>query len=235
MKKIILLLLFSAGLVFWSCNKEQSIKTSLKKIEKLESDVLSSITKIEEYRTSLERFLIDSPESEYAPRAWFKLAKLNEVFGHYEKAVDYYTNLATLFPEDPVSGNGIFNLAQIYELHLNQDKKAITAYQQLITLYPNNKSIIAAHLKLGQLYCKQNDWPNGLAVFELIIKKFPENKICDDLQFRIADILEHQMKDTTKAKAEYQQLVDAYPGSPWAVRAETRIEQLVFGGEKNEN
>lgn len=235
MKKSIFLLILLAGLFAWSCQKEQSLKTSFEKIESLESDVLGSIAAIEKYRNGLEQILLEAPDSKYAPQVWFKLAKLNEVFGHYDKAVDYYKNLVILFPGEPISSDGLFNLAQIYELHFANDKKAIEAFCQFITLYPNNKSTVTAYLKLGQLYCKQNDWARGIGMFELIIQKFPTNGITDDVQFRVADILDNKMNDKLKALAAYQLVAANYPGSPWANPAKKRIEKLTLGGENNEN
>ncbi|MFZ5517701.1 MAG: tetratricopeptide repeat protein [Candidatus Zhuqueibacterota bacterium] len=235
MKKKILFVTFCVSLAIWSCQNNQSADSSFKDLERMESKILKSVSDIETYREGLEQILAESPEGENAPRASFKLAKLNEVFGHYEKALDYYTHLISLFPGDSLSGDGLFNLAQIYELHLEQEKKAITAYQQLITLYSSNKSVITAYLKLGQLYCKQNDWTQGLATFQLLIKKYPENNLCDDVQFRIADILDHQLKNSSEALTSYQDLIKIYPGSSWAAQAETRIKQLSQGGEHHEN
>jgi len=235
MKKRMFTLTVVASLAIWACQIEHSTNPSFKDLEKMESKILTTVSDIETYRAGLERILTESPESDYAPRAWFKLAKLNEVFGQYEKAVEYYSNLISLFPGDSLSGYSLFNLAQIYELHLKREKKAMTTYQQLITLYPSNQSVITAHLKLGQLYCKQNDWIQSIATFQLLLKKYPKNNLCDDVQFRIADIWDHQVKNNSEALASYQSLLEMYPGSPWVAQAETRIKQLSQGGDHDEN
>lgn len=235
MKKNIILLIIISSLCFWACEEQHASRPSLKDIEKQENEILNCINKIEKYRVSLEQILEDLDETENSPQLWFKLAKLNEVFGHYDKAVEYYKNLVTLFPDEPSSGDGLYNLAQIYDLHLDQNHNAKIAYQQFITLFPMNKSVAAAHIKLGQIYCWQNEWEKAIDIFEMIINKFPEHRICDDVQFRIADILEHRIKDISGASAAYQQVVENYPDSPWTVPSRNRIEHLTDGGDSDEN
>ncbi|UCE04496.1 MAG: tetratricopeptide repeat protein [bacterium] len=222
-------------LIYSSCGKKDSIESLFHEAENLEADILKSVNTISQCRANYEKILLDAPESEFAPIACYKLGKLNEIFGHYDEALDYYRKLVSYYPENPVSADGLFNIAQINQLHLDNIEEAITAYEQLITFYPNSEKIFQALLQMGQLSCQQDEWEQAIEYFEQIVVKYPENKICDDLYFRMADILQFKIEEETKAIQMYQHLVENYPDSPWIKYAEKRLTELSEGGNKNEN
>lgn len=233
MKKITLIFLFVISTIV-ACNKSENIKTVFHKTEKLESSILKSINSIAECRDSYEKILIEAPESEFAPIACYKLGKLNEIFGHYEDAIDFYQKLASLYPEHPVCSDGLFNIAQIYQVHLNQGEKAIFAYNQFIGLYPDNKAVLTAQIEIGQIYCQKEKWESAVNTFQQFLSKYPEEKIADDISFRIADIYSFKLKDNSTATEKYLALINNYPNSNWVNYAEERLAQLKEGEKKNE-
>lgn len=231
-KTVMLILLIL--LIYSSCGQKESIQSLFQEAEKLEADIIKSVSTIAQCRANYERILVDAPESELAPIACYKLGKLNEIFGHYNEALDYYRKLVSYYPENSVSADGLFNTAQINQLYLDDIDKAITAYNQLIIFYPNSEKICPALLQLGQLSCQQDEWEQAIEYFEQIVADYPENRICDDLYFRIADILQFEIEQETTAIEMYQHLIENYPDSPWIKYANQRITELSEGGNKNE-
>jgi len=234
MKKIISILMLCLISLFSSCEEAENIKSAFHKAEKLESSVLKCISNIAECKDSYEKILIKAPDSEFAPIACYKLGKLNEIFGHYEEAIDYYQKLASLYPEHPVCGDGLFNKAQIYQLHLDKPEEAILTYDQLIGLYPKNNSVFQAHIEVAQIYCQKEKWESAVRAFQQVLDKFPEDKITDDISFRIADIYFYKLKQNSTATEKYQDLINNYANSNWAKYAEERLAQLKEGEKKNE-
>ena len=233
MKKISILLLLVVTLIL-ACNKSENITSAFQKAEKLEVEILKSINSIAECKANYEKILIEAPESEFAPIACYKLGKLNEIFGHYEEAIEYYQKLASLYPEHPVSGDGLFSMAQIYQLHLDKPDDAILTYNQVIGLFPGNNSVFQAQIAVAQIYCQREKWESAVKAFQQVLEKYPGDKISDDILFRIADIYSFKLKENSIAEKKYSELINNFPNSDWAKFAEKRLAQLEEGEKKNE-
>jgi TolA-binding protein len=195
----------------------------------MEGDILKSATTIAQYRSNCEKILLEAPESDLAPLACYKLAKLNEVFGHYEAAVEFYQKLLVQYPEHPMCAEGLFNTAQIYQLHLNKNDDAITAYTQLAHFYPDEKVTNQGLMQLGQLLSETEKWGDAVYYFQTIVEKYPGQPICDDLYFRMGDVFQHKIKDPTKAIEMYRMVVEKYPTSSWMKFAQQRLKTLQQG------
>jgi TolA-binding protein len=223
-------LILGITLIFAACDKKDSIESLFHEAEKMESDILNCVNTIAEYRANYEKILLDAPDSEFAPLACYKLGKLNEIFGHYKDAIDFYRKLLARYPENPICADGLFNMAQIYQLHLNENDEAITAYTQLVHFYPDEKVSLLGLLQLGQVLSKEEKWQDAIYYFQSIVEKYPDQPICDDLYFRMGDILQQQLKDTTKAIEMYQVVVDKFSNSTWAKYCQPRLAKLKQGG-----
>jgi TolA-binding protein len=234
MKKIISILILFFISLFSNCEEVENTKTVFHQAEKLESEILKSINSITECKANYEKILIEAPDGEFAPIACYKLGKLNEIFGHYEEAIDYYRKLASFYPAHSISGDGLFNTAQIYQLHLDKPDEAIISFDQLIGLYPENKSVFQAHIEVAQIYCQKGKWESALQAFQTVLKKYPEHKIADDISFRIADVYFYKLKNNSTATEKYSELINNYPSSSWIQIAEERLAQIKEGEKKNE-
>lgn len=220
-------LIFCLLLLFLACEKKgNDIVNTFRQAEQLEADIIKDIDKISRCRDNYEKVLKFAPESEMAPVACYKLGKLNQIFGHYDEAIEFYQKLLTYYPEAPVCASGLFDMAQTCQLHLDRTDDAISTYQQFIALYPGHEMILPALLQQGQLYCQELEWELALENFQQIVTRFPENKICDDLYFRMADIFHFELDKYPQAMQMYQNLKDNYPASPWIKNAESRLAEL---------
>jgi len=229
MLKKIAILFIGSIFIFSACEKKDSIESLYQNAEKMEGDILKSVATITRYRANYEKILLEAPESELAPLACYKLAKLNEIFGHYQDAVDYYQRLLVQYPEHPICVDGLFNMAQIYQLHLNKSDDAITAYTQLVHFYPEDEVMFQGLLKLGQLLSEQEKWEEAVFYFQKLVEKYPEHKICADLYFRMGDIFQNKIKNASKATEMYQAVVERYPNSSWVKFSQQRLAELKQG------
>jgi TolA-binding protein len=230
----IALLMIGFSLLFSACDKKNSIESLYRDAEKMEPEILKSVDVIARYRANYEKILREAPESEFAPQACFKLAKLNEIFGHSEDAIDYYRKLLVQYPGHPLCADGLFNLASLYQLHTGTDE-AITAYTQLVNFYPDKKVAFQGLVQLGQLLSEKEKWQDAVYYFQTIVDKYPDQPICDGLCFRMGDILQNKVQDRAKAVAMYQKVIEKYPGSSWVQFAQERLKTLNQGEQKNEN
>lgn len=229
MIKKISILLMGIILVFSACEKDDSIESLYRNAEQMEGDILKSVNTIDRYRTSYEKILLDAPDSDFAAMACYKLAKLNEIFGHYQEAIDYLQKLLVQFPEHRICAEGLFSMAQIYQVHLNKNDDAITAYTQLVHFYPEEIVSLQGMIQLGQLLSAKEQWEDAVYYFHTIIENYPDQPICDDLCFRMGDIVQYKIKDSTRAIEMYWMLMEKYPKSAWVKFAQQRLEMLKLG------
>jgi len=213
-------------LICSACEREDSIESLYRDAEKLESNILKSVNTISQCRANYEIILRDAPESEFAALACYKLGKLNEIFGHYDEAIEYYKNLLAQYPEHQICADGLLNMAQIYQLHLDKSEDAMATYQQLVAFYPDHAVSFEGYLQLGQLYSKEQDWEDALRYFQTIVNQYPDNDISDDLYFRMGDILQNELEDTSNAKKMYRTLIEKYPDSSWEKYVQQRLAEL---------
>jgi TolA-binding protein len=231
MGKKIFILMLGIVLILSACEKKDRIESLYDEAEKMEGDILKNVEIIAQYRANYEKILLDAPDSEFAPLACYKLGKLNEIFGHYEEAIDYYRQLLVHYPEHRICADGLFNMAQIYHLHLNNNDEAITAYTQLVHFFPDEPNSFQGLVQLGQLLSGEEKWEDAIYYFQHIVEKYPDQPICDDLYFRMGDILQHQIKDKTRAIEMYKTVVEKYPNSSWVKHTQPRLAELKQGGE----
>ena len=226
MKTKYIFIIYCMLLILLSCEQKNEIESLYNHAEKLEAEILNGVQTLTEYQSNYEKILVNAPECELAPIVCYKFGKLNEIYGHYEKAIEYYQKLFLHYHEYEICSDGLFNTAQIYQLHLDKIEEALITYQQLISFYPNSEIIFQAYLQYGQLLSKKNRWDEVVENFKQIILKFPDNKICDDLTFRIADIYATRLNNIENAVKTYKQLVEKYPDSSWQKHAASRIAEL---------
>ena len=114
MVRHVIYIILIAATGFMNCNRSHSNPTSLADIEKMEATILSNISIVQQYQAALESLLAEKPSSEETAAIYFKLGKLNEVYGHYEKAVEFYQTLVCHYPQSPETSQALFNMAEIY-------------------------------------------------------------------------------------------------------------------------
>lgn len=234
MKTNIVVFILGIMLILSGCEKKESIESIYRDAEKMEGDILKTANSIDKYRLSYEKILLEAPESKFAPLACYKLGKLNEIFGHYQDAIDYYQKLLMLYPENPICADGLFNVAQIYHLRLNKSDEAITAYTQLVHLYSDETAAKHGLLKLGQLQSEQEHWEDAVYNFQKFVAKYHDQSICDHIYFRMGDILQHKLNEPTRANEMYKTVLEKYPNSSWVIYCQERVAELTQGGYQNE-
>lgn len=218
-------------IVISGCEKRDPLQKIFNEAEVLESKIVQNYHSITTCRANYEQILIHAPESPYAPTACFKLAKLNEVLGHYDDALAYYQKLISTYPNNDFAADGLLSMAKIYQFHLNKTDDAIQTYQQFLAFYPENPACSDACLQQANLLIREEKFTAAVVKFKELINKFTNHELKDDIYFRLGTLYEHQLKDSVSAGSWYQLLLKEYPGTSWARFAQ---QQLSKGGNNHE-
>jgi TolA-binding protein len=214
------------------CGKKQDpVEKLFSRAEALDSKIIESVNTISLCQSTYEKILAEAPDSKFAPLACYRLGKLNELFGHYPEAVEFYKKFVTVFPQHALHAEALFNIAQIYFNPLEQLDKAMDTYRQVIFFHPECEFKFTCLLRLGEISSRNESWQESVKYFQQAADEFPKNEMAADLLFRIGDILQNKINDGAGAEKIYTRLLDNYPGSSWCQFAKTRIAELNKGDQ----
>lgn len=108
----------------------------------------------------------------------------------------------------------------------NKDEKAKTTLDSINILYPNHALADEILYKKAQIELKHGRYTEAAAFYDTIVKNYSSDILGDDALFKLADLNENQFKNPDKAKEQYQELIEKYPGSLYVVEARKRFRRL---------
>jgi outer membrane protein assembly factor BamD (BamD/ComL family) len=116
----------------------------------------------------------------------------------------------------------------------NEDllKDAITKYQDYANTYPDAPGAADYLLKASDFSLAVKLPEKSVNILNQIIKKYPDYNRMEDVLYVKASHLDLDLRDTTEAKAAYQDFIDAYPDSEMRDDAENRIENISLSIEE---
>ena len=229
MEKLMKPFIFTLVIFLLSCQNNETPDKLLKTAKRLEGDVLRCTEKISQCKTNYENILIKFPESEAAPVACFKLGRLNELFGHFKDAADYYRKLAQNYPESSLCCEGLYRLARIDNFNLDRHEDAIIIYQRLRDLYPDSARAVDACLDQAEIYLKKSKPLKAIATYQEFVSGRPGHPLREEIYFRIGGIYQFKIKDPDQARKIYEKIMRDSPRSSWAKISDERIKSLQEG------
>lgn len=103
--------------------------------------------------------------------------------------------------------------------------KAIPAFQEFLTLFPNSEYAPNAHYWLGQLLFNKQQWAEAETQFAIVIERFAQSTKRPDAMLKLGMIAE-RTGDIARAKGLFQQILSDYPDSSAKRLAEGRLNNL---------
>lgn len=162
------------------------------------------------------------------------LPVLHEKLGFYRKAAQGYSNYAVNFPQDEKIVAYWYNAGVIYDA-FNQVAKAVRAYDTYYRLNRQPERHEALYLT-GLLYERNRNWKKAINYFNRYIKS-PGGRGTLALQkvrasFKIAEIYQHRLRDSKKAKAWHQHTISFHKrlkaGTSYAARSHFLMARDVY-------
>ena len=108
----------------------------------------------------------------------------------------------------------------------NKDEEVKMTLDSINILFPNHALMDDILFKKAQLALKHSKYSEAAAFYDTIVKNYGQDLLGDDALYKLAELNENQFKNTDKAKALYQQLIENYPGSLYIVEARKRFRKL---------
>lgn len=113
-----------------------------------------------------------APLSNLSPQEVYNMAYNDYLGGNFDLAVDGFRTYIDHFPDSPLADNALY---WIGECHFSQRKfdAAVNTFNELILNYPQGDKVAAAHLKKGISLLELGKKEEALAVFKLLVSKYP--------------------------------------------------------------
>jgi tol-pal system protein YbgF len=122
-----------------------------------------------------------------SPQEVYNLARSDYLKGNYELAIEGFAIYIDHFPESPLADNALYWIGECY-FSQQEFEEAIVQFNQLILRYPDGDKIPAAYLKKGISLMELDKKEDALAVFRLLITKFPLEEETRIAQQKIKEI-----------------------------------------------
>jgi tetratricopeptide (TPR) repeat protein len=104
--------------------------------------------------------------------------------------------------------------------------EAIARMDSINLLFSNNTLGDDIFFKKAAIYEKTNRYADAEKMYKDIIEFYPTELYGDDAQYKLAQLYETKLKDNTKAKDAYEELISRYPGSIFVTEARKRFREL---------
>ncbi|MGB0916410.1 MAG: tetratricopeptide repeat protein, partial [Flavobacteriales bacterium] len=129
------------------------------------------------------------------------------------------------FMDSTYSALGIFARAGLllYQNKLDSVKMALDSIEEF---YPGHSLIDDILFKRGEMAEKAKDVVKAVEYYHQIWKEYPEDLLADDAVYKMAQLNEKSLDDSSKAMEYYQELLLNYPGSLYTVEARKRYRAL---------
>ncbi len=164
-----------------------------------------------------ERILRLDPTHLPALRA---LGRLYARTGRWTELVAMCRAEAEASPSTESAAALLFRVGEVLEQRLGQDREAVAAYREVITLSPAHVGALRA---LARLYRARGDWEDLVEVLraEAAIRTAPERKVA--LLCEVAEIWESRLADLDRAVEVHEEILRIAPGFETSLRALDRM------------
>jgi TolA-binding protein len=103
---------------------------------------------------------------------------------------------------------------------------AITAYTRFASNFPNDTMAPSSLFNAAGIAMSLNQYQRAVSLYDTINTKYPTFRKAADCMFIRGFIYDDKLKDTAKARAMYQMVIDKYPNDSLATQARAAIAIL---------
>ncbi len=139
-----------------------------------------------------------SKSTKTAQEYWDSGLALYDV-GNYERAITQYKNLIKFYPDDALTIQASFSIADIYKNNIKDYDMAVKHYKQIEKNYPNSEKTPNAMFMIGYIYANEiKDLNKAKDAYNYFIKKYPKHVLVSSAEW--------EMKNLGKSLEEIQQI-----------------------------
>lgn len=171
------------------------------------------------------------PNSEYAPKAQFKLGLCYEKMTppQWDAACEEYVKITYKYPNNPLVADVIIRLGQ-YFWRIEKYQVAGDVFKSFYERFKNHRLSSRALLLAGQSYIKAKQYTEAIDTLNELVKAFADDKVVrSEAMYWLADSY-MQVKNNKDAYKTFKKLTWDYPETKWAKMARGRLVEDAFRG-----
>ncbi|MBA4311512.1 MAG: hypothetical protein C0417_02670 [Chlorobiaceae bacterium] len=151
----------------------------------------------EDYKDALRYFkkIISVHASPYSAPALLLAAEASFALRQYSEACRYLLSYTEAFPDNIQTPSALIRLAGIFEINLQEYRKAINVYDQLTQKFPQTPLVVEAAIGIAACQEKANDFDGALKTYIDLQSRYPANDFSDSVSGKIEYIKNHRIKD----------------------------------------
>lgn len=206
---------------------------ALEKHEKKETD--EAFAQMHRCIAVWQTMVTELPVSEYTKDAKYFIGVCYRRFlGDYEKALQYYEEVASDWPDYKYAWSAQGMIGPCYEQLARQGKidskeaaqKKQRAYEAVISNYPDCSFARGAYLRLGQIHMNGKRWDVSGEYYTQYLARYPKNNTWRNVLIKLAQTYERR-NDPDTAKALYHSyLAEADPLSQGFRQIQVKLEKM---------
>lgn len=196
------------------------------------ADVLAD--KLKEYDKAIDVYLditASFPGSDQAWAAYMRLPELAEKRKKYDVAVDAYEKIIALYPDKEESYKSFVSEAKLLRDRMDKFAEAIAVLNRLADKYKDSRGAagVDALLEAADIYRKDmKDAAGEVSMYDRLAADFPKDPEAPKALYAAGEVF-YKAKDSEKARAYYQKILELYPEDGMSRKAEKRIAALMSG------
>lgn len=158
--------------------------------------------------------------------------------GHAKADYAAYRAAACRYQEFKKQASDFFLFPPAYEKDQTEIKGAVTALNDFVEGYPASKYVpeaqvvlveckhrLAAHeMYVASFYAKRSRWAGAVGRWEAVVKDYPNLGEDQEAAFKLADTYRLHLHDPQKANQMLRLIIDRYPNTSAATKAERLLQ-----------
>lgn len=104
--------------------------------------------------------------------------------------------------------------------------QAVEAYSAFVARFAQDERAATALKNWAAIEQQKGDLRGAIALYERLIKEYPQSQHGDEAQFMIAFVYEEYLEEPDLARSAYQLVIDRYPNSELAASAKQLLPHV---------
>ncbi len=157
------------------------------------------------------------------------LQKANEewVQGRNHSAIELFNAVLEIAPSGSQAEESLYRLGEIYYFGLGETGKAISYFQEVVTIRPRGPFAYGAQKYIAEIVeLNFRDLDQAIIEYQKLIHEYKQPEEHPEQQFRIAAIY-FKKHNYEQALVEFGILVETYPSNPWSEEAYLRMAEIM--------
>jgi tetratricopeptide (TPR) repeat protein len=111
-------------------------------------------------------------------------------------------------------------------LQQHQFERAFQLFDSINAEFPTHSLSDDILLRKGEAYEYQGKWNEAIAMYSKILSVYADDILADNAVFKLAEIYEYRLNDTSKALEYYKKILFDFKGSVLSESARKKVRQL---------